>query len=59
MSENSNEEKPSAFKQAFQWAAAVVAPLGCESPAYAYNLAGASWDYVKTWYGSKKGPQLT
>lgn len=59
MSENSNQEKPSKLKQAFQWAAAIVAPFGCEAPQYGYNQAGFTWDYVKTWYGSKKGPQLT
>jgi hypothetical protein len=65
MSENSantaaaGEEKPSKLKQAFQWVAAVAAPFGGDAPQYGYNQAGATWDYVKTWVGSKRGPKLT
>lgn len=56
---NSNQEKTSAFKTAFQWAAAVAALPCSEAPQRAFEQAGQAWDYVKTWAGSKKAPQAT
>lgn len=59
MSENSNAEKSSKFKTAFQWATAAVATLTGDGPQYGYNVAGANWDYAKTWLGARKAPKLT
>lgn len=52
-------EEKSGFRTAFQWAAALVAPFGCEAPNAAYNNAGNAWDYAKAWVGAHRKPKLT
>jgi hypothetical protein len=50
-SADANEKGPR-LKRAFQWAAAIVAPFGIETPQRAFVQAGQAWDYTKTRIGA-------
>jgi hypothetical protein len=55
--DNSGNEKKPVLKSVFQWAAAIAAPFGCESPQFAYNQAGATYDYLKLKRACAKAPK--
>lgn len=48
-----NAEKPSKLKIAFQYAGAALATLSGDGANYGWNQAGLTYDYAKTWLGSK------
>lgn len=55
---NDNGEKPSKFKQAFQYAAAFVGQIACEPPVRTFEQAGFTYDYAKAWIGSHRKPKF-
>ena len=57
-SDQGNEKKP-VLKSVFQWAAAVLAPFGCEAPQTAYDQAGLAYDYYKPSARAGKPPKVT
>lgn len=54
--------KASKLQQAFQWAAAALAPLSCEAPQRAYDQAGLAWEYIELQIKARRaasgGPKL-
>ena len=53
-----SEKKP-VLKSVFQWAAAFIAPFGCEAPHTGYNQAGLTYDYLKAKAGAARAPKAT
>lgn len=45
--------KPSKLKTAFQYAGAALGTISGDGATYGWNQAGATYDYAKTWLGSK------
>jgi len=52
-SEFFNKEKPSRLKTAFQYAGAMLGTISGDGANYGWEQAGATYDYAKTWLGSK------
>lgn len=58
-----NREKPSGLKQIFQTVGAFLGGVSGDGINYGWDQAGATYDYAKTWLGSKgiglKKPSVT
>ena len=51
-----DDHKPSKLQQAFQWAAAALAPLSCEAPQRAFDQAGLAFEYIELQLKTRLAP---